>query len=200
MLNCMAPLSAVLLAGGKSSRMGQDKALLPLPGCDHLLWQRQLRVLEELEPREIFWSGPERAGLPEKLHIVPDTLRNAGPLGGVCACLWKATTDLVVVLAVDLPRMDAAYLKALAERCTPVRGAVPQISDEFEPLAAIYPAILHELAADRLRQGRYAMQDFVREAVRRELMEVVPVSDGDAGKFTNLNSPADLASLDGHSR
>jgi molybdopterin-guanine dinucleotide biosynthesis protein A len=196
----MAPLSAVLLAGGKSSRMGQDKALLSLPGGSDLLWQHQLRVLEELEPREIFWSGFERSGLPEKLHIVPDTLRNAGPLGGVCACLWKATTDLVVVLAVDLPNMDAAYLRALAQRCTPVRGAVPQNGDELEPLAAIYPAMLHELAADRLRQGRYAMQDFVREAVRRELMEVVPVLDGDGTKFTNLNSPEDLASLDGHSR
>ena len=200
MLNCMASLSAVLLAGGKSSRMGQDKALLPLPSCGHLLWQRQLRVLEELEPREIYWSGPERPGLPEKVHIVPDTLRNAGPLGGVCSCLWKATTDIVVVLAVDLPRMDAAYLKALAQRCTPVRGAVPQNGDELEPLAAIYPATLHELAADRLRQGRYAMQDFVREAVRRELMEVVPVCDKDHVKFTNLNSPEDLASLDSHSR
>ncbi len=196
----MGSLSAVLLAGGKSERMGQDKALLPLPGSGLLLWQRQLRVLEELEPREIFWSGPERPGMPENVHVVPDMVRSGGPLAGVCACLRLATTDLVVVLAVDLPRMDTSYLQKLARRCTPVCGAVPQLDGDFEPLAAVYPAMLRELADDRLHQGRYAMQEFVREAVRRELMETVPVCDEDAAKFTNLNSPEDLASLDGHSR
>ena len=196
----MPSLSAVLLAGGKSERMGQDKALLPLPGSDLLLWQRQLRVLEELEPREIFWSGPARPGMPENVQVVTDTMRSAGPLAGVCACLGLVTTDLLVVLAVDLPRMDACYLKKLAQRCTSVRGAVPQCGEDFEPLAAIYPALLRELADDRLRQGRYAMQDFVREAVRRELIETVPVGEMDAAKFTNLNSPEDFARLDGHSK
>ncbi|HEX4141273.1 MAG TPA: molybdenum cofactor guanylyltransferase [Candidatus Methylacidiphilales bacterium] len=196
----MASLSAVLLAGGKSERMGQDKALLRLPGCGLLLWQRQLRVLEELDPQEILWSGPERPGLPGHIRVVTDMIRTAGPLAGVCACLRQAASDLVVVLAVDLPHMDAPYLKALTQRCTPVRGAVPQRSGELEPLAAVYPAMLSSLAADRLRQGRYAMHDFVREAVRRELMEIVPVGDEDAAKFTNLNSPEDLASLEGHSR
>lgn len=196
----MASLSAMLLAGGKSERMGQDKAMLPLPGTYLLLWQRQLRVLEELEPEDIFWSGPARPGIPEHVHVVADTMRSAGPLAGVCACLRLATTDLVVVLAVDLPRMDATYLKNLAGRCTPVRGAVPQRGDEFEPLAAVYPVMLHELAADRLGQGRYAMQDFVREARRRELIETVRVNSEDAAKFANLNSPEDLAILDGHSR
>jgi len=196
----MASLSAVLLAGGKSERMGQDKALLRLPGCGLLLWQRQLRVLEELDPQEILWSGPERPGLPEHIRVVTDTIRTAGPLAGVCACLRQAAAELVVVLAVDLPHMDAAYLKSLLCRCTPVRGVVPQLGDEFEPLAAVYPAMLRSLAADRLRQGRYAMQDFVHEAVRRELMEIVPVGAEDAAKFTNLNSPQDLSSFDGHSR
>ena len=196
----MASFSAVLLAGGKSQRMGQDKALLPLPGCGLLLWQRQLRVLEELEPQELFWSGPERPGMPANVRVVTDPIRSAGPLAGVCACLKAVTTDLLVVLAVDLPRMNAVYLKKLALRCTPVLGAVPQRGDDFEPLAAVYPAMLRTLAEDRLHQGRYAMQDFVREAVRRELIETVPVGDEDSAKFANLNSPEDLACLDGHPR
>jgi molybdopterin-guanine dinucleotide biosynthesis protein A len=196
----MASLSAVLLAGGKSERMGQDKALLHLPGSELLLWQRQLRVLEELEPQEIFWSGPPRCGTPSNVSVVPDAMRSAGPLSGICACLGLVTTELMVVLAVDMPRMDAAYLWSLAQRCTSVRGAVPRRGEDFEPLAAVYPAMLRELATDRLRQGRYAMQDFVHEAVRRELIEAVPVSDADVAKFTNVNSPGDLANLDNHSR
>jgi molybdopterin-guanine dinucleotide biosynthesis protein A len=196
----MASLSAMLLVGGKSERMGQDKAVLPLPGSGVLLWQRQLRVLAELSPQEIFWSGPARPGIPDHVRVVPDTVRSAGPLAGVCSCLRLATTDLMVVLAVDLPCMDADYLNNLARRCTPVHGAVPQCGDDFEPLAAVYPAMLHALAEDRLHQGRYAMQDFVREALRRELIEAVPIGSEDAAKFANLNSPGDLAILDGHSR
>jgi molybdopterin-guanine dinucleotide biosynthesis protein A len=200
MLTGRPTLSAVLLAGGKSERMGQDKALLQLPCSGELLWQRQLRVLEELEPQEVFWSGPPRPGTPATVRLVEDPLRSAGPLAGVCACLGLVATDLLVVLAVDLPRMDASYLNALVRRCTPVRGAVPQLGDAFEPLAAVYPRLLHDLAADRLRQGRYAMQDFVREALRRELVDTVQVDEADAPRFTNINSPEDLAGLDGQPR
>jgi molybdopterin-guanine dinucleotide biosynthesis protein A len=196
----MPSISAVLLAGGKSQRMGQDKALLPLPRSGELLWQRQLRVLDELCPEEIFWSGPARPGVPNRVQLVPDIVRSAGPLAGVCACLRVVESDLLVVLAIDLPLMDAGYLKKLARRCTPTRGAVPQRGDDFEPLAAVYPKVLRDLSEDRLQQGRYAMHDFVREAIRRELMETVPVGEEDAAKFTNINSPEDLAKLDGYSK
>ena len=196
----MPSFSAVLLAGGKSQRMGRDKALLPLPGSGELLWQRQLRVLKEVRPERIFWSGPARPGLPDDLSQVPDAVPNVGPLGGVCSCLRAAATDLLIVLAVDLPQMDADYLRKLARRCTPQRGAVPQRGDDFEPLAAIYPTLLRDLADDRLRQGRYAMHDFVREAIRRELLEAVPIGDEDAAKFVNVNLPEEWAALEDQPR
>ena len=180
--------------------MGRDKALLPLPGSNIVLWQRQLSVLESLRPEKIFWSGPARPGIPDHLQIVPDALSGAGPLAGICAGLRAVTSDLLVVLAVDLACMDANYLGKLVQRCTPTCGAVPQQGDDFEPLAAVYPALLLTLADDRLRQGRYTMQDFVREALRRELIETVPVGDEDAAKFINVNSPSDLKSLGTYSK
>jgi len=180
--------------------MGRDKALLHPPDAEELLWQRQLRVLEELQPQELFWSGPPRPGLPPAVRQVDDTWRSAGPLAGVCACLRLVTTDLLVVLAVDLPLMNAPYLRSLARRCTPLCGAVPVLDDELEPLAAVYPALLHDLAVDRLRQGRYAMRDFAREALRRELLQTVPVSGQDAGKFASLNSLEEVAELPAHFR
>ncbi len=164
--------------------MGRDKALLPMPHSDELLWQRQLRILGELRAERVFWSGPPRPGIPTSVELVPDTVTSAG----------------LVVLAVDLPRMDAGYLAKLTRRCTPTRGAVPQRGEDFEPLAAVYPAMLRELAEDRLHQGRYAMHDFVREAIRRELIDAIPVAARDAAKFANINSPEDFAKLDGHSK
>jgi molybdenum cofactor guanylyltransferase len=172
--------------------MGRDKALLPMPGSDFLLWQCQLRILEELQPEEIFWSGPGRPGLPGHVRMISDGLENAGPLAGISACLDLLQSDLLVTLAIDLPRMNALFLKKLLARCSPSCGVVARSGDFFEPLAAIYPKSLHVLAAEQLRQGRYVMQDLIREAVRRGLLQAFSLGEGEIPLFKNLNSPADL--------
>jgi molybdopterin-guanine dinucleotide biosynthesis protein A len=189
----MPTFSAVLLAGGKSTRMRCDKASLPVPGSDLLLWQRQLRVLEELRPEEIFWSGPDRPDLPGHVRIIPDAVEDAGPLAGISACLDLLQSDLLPVLAIDLPLMNALFLKRLLAQCLPSRGAVARRGDFFEPMAAIYPKSLHVLATEHLRQKRHVMQDFVREAVRRGMLQAFPLDEGDIPLFKNLNSPADMA-------
>jgi molybdopterin-guanine dinucleotide biosynthesis protein A len=188
----MPSFSAVLLAGGESKRMGKDKAMLGAPDPKFLLWQWQLRTLEQLQPEEIFWSGRERLGLPKTIRIVLDTVEKAGPLAGISACLNLLRTDLLLVLAVDLPQMNAAYLKSLMAQCTSTSGVVTQRGDCFEPLAAIYPKSLAALAQQHLHQGRYALQDFVREAVKQNLVGALPLKECDAPLFKNLNSPADL--------
>jgi molybdopterin-guanine dinucleotide biosynthesis protein A len=175
--------------------MGRDKALLQLPGGDAPLWRQQLHTLEALHPDEIFWSGLELAGLPKRVQVVADPVPNAGPLAGISACLDLLSSDLLVVLAIDLPLMDTAYLKDIAKRCTRTLGAVPQRGEFFEPLAAVYPRLLRDLATDRLRQGRYALQEFVQEGIRREMIEAVPIVAEDAAKFRNVNSPEDLDGL-----
>jgi molybdopterin-guanine dinucleotide biosynthesis protein A len=191
----MPSFSAVLLAGGQSIRMGRDKALLPLANSDLLLWQWQLRTIEELKPEELFWSGPARPNLPEHVRMIADTVENAGPLAGISACLDRLQSDLLVALAIDLPRMNSAFLKKLLAQCSSSCGIVARHGDFFEPLAAIYPKGLHVLASEHLRQGRFALQDFVREAARRGLLQTFPLDEGDVPLFKNLNSPADLQEL-----
>jgi len=188
----MPSFSAVLLAGGQSTRMGRDKALLTLPGSNLLLWQRQLHVLEELKPEEIFWSGPARENIPAHVRIIPDEVENAGPLGGISACLNVLKSDLLVVLAIDLPCMNAAFFKSLLNRCSVQRGAVPKHDKYFEPLATVYPKFLKALAADHLAQKRYSLQDFIRAAMLRYMIEAVPLDESDALLFKNVNAPADL--------
>ena len=172
--------------------MGSDKALLPLPGTGFLLWQQQLRTLEALQPAEIFWSGPKRPDLPGHVRLVSDSVPNAGPLAGVSACLDLLPSDLLVVLAIDLPGMNATFLKSLLAKCSPICGAVMQRGDFFEPLAAIYPKELAALAREHLQAGRYAMQDFVRVGIERELMKASQAEPEDDILFKNLNTPWDL--------
>ena len=188
----MPTFSTALLAGGASRRMGRDKALLKLPDSGELLWHRQWHLLETLEPKETLWSGPPRPEMPLGARVVEDSLKDAGPLAGISACLEVLHSDLLIVLAVDLPNMNAAIFLDLLNRCTTRCGAVYRQGDFFEPLAAIYPACLRALAAEHLAQGRYAMQDFIRVAVKREMMLAVPLLEETLPYFKNVNSPEDI--------
>ena len=188
----MLTFSTALLAGGASTRMGRDKALLPIGDSSLLLWQRQWHLLEQFRPKEMFWSGRSPPGVPFSARVVEDTFTDAGPLAGVSACLELLRSDLLIVLAVDLPEMNPAIYLNLLARCTKRCGAVYQRGDFFEPLAAIYPKVLQPLAAEHLAQGRYAMQDFLREAVQREMMAALPLPETALPCFKNVNAPSDL--------
>ncbi len=182
----------MLLVGGESKRMGRDKAFLPVPGTKLLLWQRQWGVLEELQPEEIFWSGPPRPQMPPNGRVMADAVAHAGPLGGIGACLGALRTDLLIVLAVDLPEMSAAFLRGLLARCSEERGVVARHGDVFEPLAAVYPKRLDAMAGKHLAEGRYALQDFVREAIKWGALEPVELSPDEIILFKNLNAPSDI--------
>jgi molybdopterin-guanine dinucleotide biosynthesis protein A len=184
--------SAALLAGGQSSRMGRDKALLPVAGANCVMGQRQLDVLRDLEPAAIFWSGQPRHGLPEDVHVVSDEIENLGPLAGISACLNRCESDLLVVLAIDLPRMSATYLRSLLAQCSSARGVVVQHDEFFEPLAAVYPKSMRELALEHLHQKQLALQALMREAVKRKLLNVVSLDENDVPLFKNVNTPDDL--------
>jgi molybdopterin-guanine dinucleotide biosynthesis protein A len=181
--------SAVLLAGGKSLRMGRDKALLEIDG--ERLWRRQLATLQKLSPEQLMLSGPRREGWSED-EIVSDEVVDAGPLAGVAAALQKCTTPHLVVLAVDLPKMTADFLRSLLALCAENRGAVARTTEGFEPLAAVYPVRCAALAAAALQSDNFSMQNFVREAMKLHLLVEHRISAVDAPLFTNLNTPAEL--------
>src|SRR4051812_31151961 len=140
--------SAVLLAAGRSTRMGRDKALLEFEGAT--LWRRQLALLGQIGASEIFlsarsdqaWSRPA-AGFTATLY---DQSPDCGPISGITAALERATFSTVAVLAIDLPRMNAEWFARLREKVAPRVGAVGRRGDFFEPLAAFYPRAMMSLA------------------------------------------------------
>ncbi|CAN5563968.1 hypothetical protein BH20VER3_BH20VER3_08040 [soil metagenome] len=181
--------SAVLLAGGKSSRMGRDKAFLEIAGQP--LWRRQIETLSRLSPEQLMISGPSRTAW-SAYENAPDQHANGGPLAGVAAALQQCRTAHLLVLAVDLARMTSDYLASLLQLCPRHQGIVPQGGGRFEPLAAIYPAACRALAEANLHVGDYSMQNFVRRARERGLVLERPISNAEIPLFANLNTPADL--------
>ena len=180
--------SALLLAGGKSSRMGRDKSLLELGGQP--LWRHQLETLRALAPEQLMLAGPAR---PEcNCEVIRDEVPDAGPLGGVAAGLKHCRTSLLLVLAVDLPQMSAEFLRSLLAACDQSQGIVPRKADRgYEPLAAVYPVSCAAFASGALRRDQLSLQAFVARAVDRGYLQEREVSARELPLFANLNTPVD---------
>ena len=186
--------SAVLLAGGKSSRFGSDKALVKIGSVE--LWQRQFFLLRALDPHEIFVAASKPPSwIDDQLQFVCDVMPSAGPLSGVAAALSACATSHLFVLAIDLPQMTAEFLRSLVDLSSENCGAVPRRNGFFEPLAAIYPRSCRALADRQLRGGKFMMQDFVRAALGENLLIERNVEPSEEPFFTNMNTPDDLLSI-----
>ncbi|HEX8678793.1 MAG TPA: molybdenum cofactor guanylyltransferase [Chthoniobacterales bacterium] len=185
-----SPFSAVLLAGGKSSRMGRDKAFVEIDGVP--LWQRQLRLLEQLAPAEIYLAGPPREEWNDAAcTVIPDAQEDSGPLAGIVSALRRSRTPLLLALAVDLPNITSDYLERLLDLCTNDRGVVPR-TDRFEPLVAIYPARALSTAEQLLSARSYSLQAFARRCVAEHFVVEHQVAPADTALFLNMNTPAAL--------
>lgn len=184
--------SAVLLAAGRSTRMGRDKALLEIDGAP--LWRRQRDLLARAGAAEIFLSvRPEQewahgaTGFAARVH---DDLPHAGPIAGITAALERSAHAHLLVLAIDLPRMTEAWLRelgAIAERGV---GAVGRRGEFFEPLAAIYPRAMMPLFWEAVAGARYALQPVLARGVTEGLLRVREISAAEAAWFENWNEPA----------
>lgn len=182
-------LSGVVLAAGRSTRMGRDKALLA--AGDEPLWRRQQRVLVEAAVTEVFLSArPDQAwafSVPGFAGLLHDALPDCGPAVGLTAALERASHPHVAVLAIDLPDMVADWFRELRRSCRPGVGAVGRRGGFFEPLAAVYPRELKWLAWEAIARGEYSLQRLLAAAEQKGLMRVVEISDADAGWFRNWN-------------
>lgn len=184
-------LSAVLLAGGKSRRMGQDKAMMRFGAAP--LWQIQLHRLRKLQPTELFVSAQIDPGWrPADVKFVPDNQPARGPISGIAATLSRMNTDHLLAVAIDMAFMTENYLRELCEHIGPNRGVVPTIEDRFEPLAAIYPRSAHLDFVDALSGNEFSLQPLIRKLIATRKLRPLQVSEQDWALFRNLNQPQDL--------
>ncbi len=183
--------SAVLLAGGNSTRMGQDKAAMVIDGLP--LWRRQIGVLHETGAKEVFIAGGQRTF--DKVETLEDDVPDAGPLTGLIVSLRRARFPLLLVLAVDLPAMTSDYLQKLVSLARPGVGVMPRRGEFFEPLAAVYPREALGLAEQCRAEGQRALQVLVRRLVDSALVRPCDVSTEGEQHFLNVNTPKDWEAL-----
>ena len=190
--------SVALLMGGRSRRMGMDKAFLTDPATGLPFWERQASVLEALEPRHRFLSlrhDQTIPPLPATWQPVLDDVSDAGPMGGMAACLAVMPTDLLLVMAIDLSAMTAEPLRCLLDQCRPGRGAVYRRNGFYEPLAAVYPKAAAGSARSFLDQGKRRVHDWIDELAGAGLMKVCGLAAASEPLFSNVNDPHAYANL-----
>ena len=185
--------SAVILVGGKSSRMGRDKAALQLGG--QTLLQRQVEVVRQLHPEVVYVSGGDCYGEQTECQVLRDAFAGQGPLAGIEAALSVMTSPTLLVLAVDLPRMNLATLRWLVDQCDGPDGVVPRLGKSTEPLAALYPRAALDSLRVALKSGLNAARDFARECVAAGWVCWADVPADLHSAFTNCNSPEEWAAL-----
>jgi molybdopterin-guanine dinucleotide biosynthesis protein A len=184
-------LSAVLLAGGESRRMGRDKATIQFDGRP--LWERQLELLRALGPEKLFVSARTKPDwLPIDAELLLDDPPSRGPLSGLTKALTAIRTTHLVALAIDMPFMTAEQIRRLSSRCREGCGAVPMIGARAEPLGAIYPAEAAADFADALAGSNFSLQTIVRKLVADKKVVPFAVSAEDENLYRSVNEPTDF--------
>ncbi len=187
----MTTLSAILLAGGRSRRMGVEKATLVIAG--EPLWLRQIRILSALQPAALWMSA--RTVLPwcpPHIPVLMDKPPSRGPLSGVAAGLGRLQTSHVLVLAIDLPRMTEDHLQKLWDLARPGVGVIPSQGDYFEPLCAVYPAEALAAAEEALNSGDASLQHFAQSLAAKSQARVYDLTQNERSLYLNMNTPSDL--------
>lgn len=175
-------LSVVVLCGGRSKRMGRDKALIEIDGVP--LFRRVAQRLEPLGEIILAPGTPGRLGTTGYAEIADDPA-DIGPLGGLVAGLTAASTELVAAVAVDMPLCDPSVLNQLSEMLEGRDAAVPISGGRLQPLHAVYSTKCAAVLRDAAARGIHS----VGRAVET-LDAITPTIEG--GFATNLNFPQDL--------
>jgi molybdenum cofactor guanylyltransferase len=184
-------LTAVLLAGGDSRRMGRDKATIVVRG--EPLWQRQIELLRDLQPDKILVSvRKEPAWLPVDAELVLDEPPFRGPLGGLTRALERMQTSHLVALAVDMPFMTSEQMRVVWGEATLGCGVLPMIGDRAEPLAAIYPREAGGDLRNALAGTNFSLQSVSRTLVQQGTLRVFQVPPEDSERYRSVNEPGDF--------
>ncbi len=184
-------ITGFVLAGGKSTRMGRDKATLSLHG--RTLVETALGAARAITDEVFILGSPALYG--QFAPAIPDIFSGCGPLAGIHAALAQTRTELNLMIAVDTPFLTVQLLRYLVERAIAARTVVtaPEINAYPQPLCAVYAREFLPIAEQALRAGNNKIVPLF--PATRTL--VIPEAEMTRVAFTaemfdNLNTPEDL--------
>jgi len=190
-------ISAAILAGGANKRFnGKTKANIQISGVRIIA--RTVKILHDIfDDIVIVTNTPDEFKGFNSFTVVPDEIKNVGPLGGIQAALKAAKNDAVFVFASDMPCISSELVRNHIDfynrrRCD---AAIPRIKDFKEPLHAIYHKRIESQLTEFLSgANKYSIENFIKDLnVRYHNLDDL---ENNRKAFVNINTPQDLSCLE----
>jgi molybdopterin-guanine dinucleotide biosynthesis protein A/molybdopterin converting factor small subunit len=186
----IADATAVILTGGKSSRMGRPKALLPFAG--EPLIAHVVRNLKQIFAEAVVVAAPDQElpGLPAIL--VRDEIAYQGPVSGIYHGLMASTKEVCFVTSCDAPFLNLQLIANLLSQISDYDVVVPYWQERFQPLHAVYRRSVAPLCREQLARGELRPISLYPKVKTREVHEdEIRHLDPEGLSFLNMNSPED---------
>ena len=192
----ISDVTGILLAGGKSRRMGEDKRFLLVGGQP--LYERSLATLQSIFYEVRIVIAQDSAPLSSDVPVVRDLVPNCGTLGGIYTGLKEAKTAYTFVVACDMPFLNAEVIRYLVSLKSKADAVIVRLRQSVQPTHAVYSRQCLPVFEEMVRTGRLKVQDCighpsikVRVVEYDELREIDP----EGHSFLNVNTPADLETV-----
>lgn len=189
--------SAIILAGGKSSRMKINKALLPIKNKTFIETIAE-KLKNSFDEIIVITNDPEQYEfLPYKKH--QDIIKDKGPLGGIHSGLTHAKNEYSFVTACDMPFIDGTIARNLCEMASGYDGVVPKDGEFVQPLFAVYSKTCLPYIEKCINEEQYKIITFYPYArILFPEWSGLLSSEKAAKMFFNINTPEDLKAFKEH--
>jgi molybdopterin-guanine dinucleotide biosynthesis protein A len=184
-------VTGIVLSGGKSKRMGEEKGLINFAGKPLISYS-----IAAIKPLcdNIFISANNQ---PERYaqfgyEVVPDEITDIGPIGGLISCLKKSGTRNNIVLSCDIPFVSTELFSLLLDAIENFQVVVPEHVGFIEPLCAVYATNIIWEMEDFIRTGNYKLQDFLSQTNLKKVEIDSRYTFFTEELFINLNTRKEL--------
>ncbi|MEZ5274863.1 MAG: molybdenum cofactor guanylyltransferase [Opitutaceae bacterium] len=187
----MNPTRGVVLAGGRSRRMGEDKASIVLNG--RTLLERSVTLLRALDLPVTVCARREQVLPDSGFARVDDPEPGIGPVGGLLAAMTACPGESLLVIAVDLPRLEVYTLDRLLDQRDPAYAVTAYRSPgdtRVEPLCAIYEPAAESFIRAAVAAGRHSLRQILEDSGRLRMIEAAHPH-----QLIDLDTPGALANL-----
>ena len=185
-------ITGIVLAGGKSSRMGCDKSKMILSGKTLIEYS-----IDALMPfcEKVVISSNRNIYDCTGCEVWPDELPDCSPMIGIYSCLKRSSTEYNIILSCDMPLVNTSLLEYLLENATESDITVPMHGNHLiEPLCGIYKRICIPVLKSFIDKGNYRLNDFIR-SVSHRLVKVDQTTGFSENLFSNINTLDDFRKL-----
>lgn len=192
----MKEAGAIILAGGKNTRIGRNKAFIQLATGKTIL-QNTINTLQQIFSELIIVTNQRETYLKFDVLVVEDLIKESGPLGGIFTGLCYSTSSYNFVVACDMPFIKPNLIRSLLEESGTYDVIAPEVDGEVEPLFALYSKNCLPVMFKHLQERNLKIREILGELqVKKIRAKEIDQLDPEHLSFFNINTKEDLRSAE----